>query len=198
VDTAQLTVFRRQSLKVHGSHVTIDLQQTAVNAVPSIVAAVLSAGLTARWALTRFRTEKWWEKKVQTYTEIAQALFLVKRYVDDWLTNYDARAERTEDYMTRLLDDWHKGARAVDEATVIGTFVISEEATAVLETLRRDKVQGDPDDAFDEASHEAAALEKAIPAFIAAARADLGIESRPSISSRLRQSDALRPARALR
>lgn len=153
----------------------INLQSVAANAVPSVIAAILSAALTAHWALQRFRSEKWWEKKVQTYTDIARALFLVKRYVDDWLESYEQKFSRTEEYKARLLEDWHQGARAVEEATVIGTFVISPEAARVLDILRDEKAKGDPEDAYDEATHEATALARAIPAFIAAARKDLGL-----------------------
>src|SRR4051794_1143239 len=107
---------------------TIDLQQVAANAIPGVLAAIISAALTATWALKRFRSEKWWEKKVATYTEIARALFLVKRYVDEWILSSDGQFQRTDEFQKKLDEDWHEGARAVEEATVLGSFIISAEA----------------------------------------------------------------------
>jgi len=153
----------------------IDWEQAAVNAVPSVLAAVLSAGLTARWALTRFRAEKWWERKVDTYTEIARALFLVKRYVGDWVESNETGVVHTSEYQKQLLADWHKGARAVEEATVLGSFIISPKAAQVLAELQRQKCSGDPDDPGDGATRELEALGVAIPAFTSAARTDLGL-----------------------
>lgn len=156
----------------------IDWTQVAANALPGLAAAVLSAALSAKWALARFRSEKWWERKVSTYTEITRALFLVKRYVDMWVESYESRSERTEEFQKRLLDDWHLGSRAVEEATVIGSFIISAEAAEILAQLRRESSNCDPEDPYDQATTEAAALDRAIPAFTAAARRDLGINSK--------------------
>ncbi len=170
----------------------IDWGQLAVNSVPGLAAAVLSAALSAKWALARFRSERWWERKVETYTDITRALFLVKRYVDAWVDDYESRIKRTEEFNQRLLDDWHLGSRAVDEATVIGSFIISEEAARVLAQLRREKASCDPDDSYDQATTEAAALERAIRAFTGAARRDIGIRFMGSFASELRRYKSLR------
>ena len=163
---------------------SVDWQQAGVNIISGLVAGTISAGLATRWALARFRSEKWWQTKLETYTQIARALVLLKRYVDAWIRSYELRYEQTEDYQRRILDDWHSGSRAVDEATVLGSFIISPAAAAVLQTLRREKGQADPDDPYEEAMAEVGALDRAIPAFVAAAKEDLGV---PGKSTSLRR-----------
>jgi hypothetical protein len=153
----------------------LDWPQVLANAIPGVIAAVVSSALTARWALSRFRSEKWWERKASTYADILRALFLVKRYIDNWIENNEEGGGHTSEYKQRLLDDWHVGARAVEEATAIGSFLVSPKAAEILTTLQREKWDADPSDPSDQAYKEAAALSKAIPIFVEEAKRDLGI-----------------------
>jgi hypothetical protein len=166
----------------------IDWKQVAVTAVSSAAVAILSAALTARWALSRFRSERWWQMKVETYTATARALFLMKRNVDAWIYRAEMHTEHTEEYQQKLNEDWLAGARAVEEATVLGSFIISEDAAKVLEKLAKERARADVEDnPHDQATIEAPALEAAIRDFTAAARKDLGLPQIETTAIKRRQ-----------
>ena len=66
--------------------------------VSAIVIAVISARVTVHFALKRFYSEKWWERKTEAYTAIIEALHHVRNYADTNLefSRRNYRATRTK------------------------------------------------------------------------------------------------------
>jgi hypothetical protein len=157
----------------------VDWQQLGVNVVSSASVAVLTAALTAKWAVRRFQSERWWERKAGAYSDIARSLFLMKRYCDEYIDSKESGSTRTDEYEQELTKDWQQGNRAIAEATALGTFLVSPDAAAVLEELRRENGRAAAeDDFYERASVESAALQRAIAALTSAARRDLRIHDR--------------------
>lgn len=155
----------------------IDWQQILGGPLSSLAVGAVSAIAGARWAIRRFQTERWWEKKVEAYTKIARALFLMKRYIDAWIYREEMRVEHSDEYKKQLQVDWAAAVREVDEATVLGSFIISPAAAEILSALKKERDRADIEEDFhDQALIEVKALDVAIPAFTAAARKDLGLK----------------------
>ena len=52
------------------------------NLVVGLVIAVVSARVTVHFALKRFYSEKWWERKAEAYSSIIEALHHIRNYAD--------------------------------------------------------------------------------------------------------------------
>ena len=47
-----------------------------------IAIAILSSFITVRLSLARFRSEKWWEKKVTSYEKVIEAFYFSKKFTN--------------------------------------------------------------------------------------------------------------------
>lgn len=102
--------------------------------VPALVLAFFTAFITVRLALRRFRGEKWWERKVETYSRLVEALHSLTEY---WSAQADAallRRDIEEQREKKLSDSYAHAANELSKATGIGAFIISDE---VAETLAK-------------------------------------------------------------
>ncbi len=107
----------------------------AGNLLTGIVVAFLSASLTVKYALTRFYSEKWWERKAGAYTSIIEALHHVRDYADTNLDfemrGKDIPKEGDEELTERLQQAMGELRKQGD----VGNFIISDEAVEALKTL---------------------------------------------------------------
>jgi hypothetical protein len=109
---------------------------------------VVSGLFTSFIARRDFVSDRWWERKADTYTRILDALVELERihetYSDDALHIRELNeAERAE--LERI---WKPAWREVDSAIRLGAFVISHEAHAALAALRTATRGIDPQDFF--------------------------------------------------
>jgi len=58
------------------------MEDIALNLFTAILIGALSALITADLAFRRFRTEKWWERKVEAYTKVIESLHYLKAWTD--------------------------------------------------------------------------------------------------------------------
>ncbi len=101
--------------------------------------AIATAFLSARWAVRRAFKERWCGRKEQTYTEIIEALHDLIRYsslcAEEYLSHGDEHPKKKE-FGERYSEAYWK----IQKMTDIGAFVISDEASRILQKLR-DKPQ---------------------------------------------------------
>jgi len=100
-----------------------------------IVVAVVSARLTVKYALTRFYSEKWWERKVSAYTSIIEALHHVRDYADTNLEFEKRGMDVPEEGDKELTERLQQAMKELRKQWDIGNFIISDAAVEVLNTL---------------------------------------------------------------
>lgn len=110
----------------------MDWIQAIVSLATGIVIAVLSAWLTVRFALRRFYSEKWWERKAAAYTAIFEALHHVRNCADHQLV-FSQRdmdlPEAADSELTKMMSNAIADLRKYFD---IGTFIVSQEAVDVM------------------------------------------------------------------
>ena len=92
----------------------------------SIVQPVVSAISTVRLALRRFRSEKWWERKADSYSRIIEALHQLKRTTQSEINAIHADpGEEASAEIGRIERESHSELhRAIDT----GSILLSTEA----------------------------------------------------------------------
>ncbi|WP_412060358.1 hypothetical protein [Rubrivirga sp. IMCC45206] len=150
---------------------------------PSLVVAVLAALLGVRLALRRFRSERWWERKAEAYTDLISAVYRFsttfdRDYVDpDDLEELDAQGPLTQRGfigMSRAQRRRNRAWAEIEQAIGIGEFVFSRETVLILSSLKTRVRQGQPGDRDGDRLEAARLLLQRLKA--AAAR-DLGVET---------------------
>lgn len=154
--------------------VDIDILKSLIGAAGGAAAIVL----TAWFALHRFRSEKWWERKAKTYSAIFNAM-------DDLLEEVDLLTDEeithnnfiTPAHRTKLAKAAGEARRQIRKASRIGSFLLSKKSEKILvkllknlERVRTEKTY------FEHLDANWGALTDALDDLKRAARRDLGIE----------------------
>ena len=113
----------------------------------SLVVSVATAFLAVRLALGRYYTERWWERRLDAYIRVHDALSVQLRHASadyDQLTDYQLSATYTqheilpspvpEDAVEDMRKSWRTSERELADALLRGTFLLSEEAVRILRT----------------------------------------------------------------
>lgn len=111
--------------------------QIFLQVVLTAVAAVGASFFTARFALRRFYSEKWWEKKAEAYAAILEALHYMKRSFDEDHEAEVAGREVPEARKEELQEKYHKADDELKKRIDIGQFVLSDEAVAELSSFQK-------------------------------------------------------------
>ncbi len=99
--------------------------------------AVIASFVTAKFALRRFYSEKWWEKKAEAYAAILEALHHMKRSFDEDYEAEEAGRQVPEARKKELQEKYHKADDELKKRTDIGQFVLSDEAVAELSSFQK-------------------------------------------------------------
>lgn len=105
------------------------------NLIVGLIIAIVSALVTVHFALKRFCSEKWWERKADAYGSIIEALHHLKNYDDHHMAFEKSGTELPEEGKKELTDKLRCAMAEVRKRMDVGTFVICEEAVSALHTL---------------------------------------------------------------
>jgi hypothetical protein len=154
--------------------VTIE-QATLIAAVLALLASLCAGAISLYTArLRRFSSERWWERKAQSYTDLFQALFYIQLYLKRRVEEMTEGAQFAEGYMTELSGLSNAGYLEIRKGAAIGTFLFSESAAKRIQKLESDI--DDPhhnEDLLEALEGDLAAIKAAIKDLRPIARDDL-------------------------
>jgi hypothetical protein len=112
------------------------MSQVATQFAISLVASILTALITVWLSLRRFYAEKWWERKLDAYTAIIEALhrlaYPFNEFTDDVVGEVGGISEeRKAEVLKRFAETFADLRRQAD----VGRLVISDEALHHLDDL---------------------------------------------------------------
>jgi len=121
---------------------------------PALVVGIVTAFVTVRLALSRFRQERWWERKAQAYADLFEALFDVQWHARRRIEEIEEGSQFVEGYMQRLADRASTGYSEIRKYAAIGPFLFSSETASRLaqleKSLDRPSHDADPHDEWSE------------------------------------------------
>ena len=100
--------------------------------------AVGASFFTAWFALRRFYSEKWWEKKYEGYSSVLESLHYIVRHFDEEMTATAGGREIPDDRKQKLREKYRDADDELVKRMDIGQFVISDAAVAVLATFQNE------------------------------------------------------------
>jgi len=111
---------------------------TALAIFTGIVIAAVSSWITVQLSLKRFRSERWWERKVLAYEKIIGALHDSKAFADKHLeAEYNGR-KISEEKDKELRARSKVAHEEIEKAIDIGSFLLSDEALSKLKQYQKD------------------------------------------------------------
>lgn len=103
----------------------------------SVSITVLGAVVSVRLALRRFYSEKWWEKKANSYTFIIESLVSMKAYYGAKLDCIESSRVSDDQKEIELEKHHSKAKNDINRYLQMGQFTISPEAYSELARLNR-------------------------------------------------------------
>jgi len=139
-----------------------------------IVIAAASSWITVQLSLRRFRSERWWERKVLAYEKIIGALHDSKAFADNHLkAEYSDRVvpeEKDKELRARSKAAYEEIAKAIDT----GSFLLSDEALSRLKQYEKDAKKASDEQSWFEYLHaDLVATSNCLKDFIQIAKRDL-------------------------
>ncbi len=100
--------------------------------VTGIAIAAASSWITVRLSLRRFRSEKWWEKKVAAYERVIDAFHDLKRFTSEHMVAEEQLKEIDDARDHQLRELAQKGRDEILRASDVGAFILSEKTLSIL------------------------------------------------------------------
>lgn len=156
--------------------------------------------LTVRLALGRYYSERWWERRLDAYTRVHDALSVQLKQTkaeSDAMDDYYSELYRTgeahartvpDDLANELRKNWRESERELEDALIRGAFLLSEDAVALLRRYQQEqrKIAFSLRELQQESIEaQLVAAQGAVDEFGKLAKRDLGI-ARPVLTRRVR------------
>ena len=149
----------------------------AANIITGIVIAVVSAVITVKLSLKRFYSEKWWEKKSNSYASIIEAMHYMKKECVEHLSAAQESRVLSDDEEKKLEANSKKSADEISKAIDVGSFVICDEAVNLLSELDKNLHKArEETDWWAYLGVQQDALEETLPKLRQIARKDLKLK----------------------
>ena len=147
---------------------------TALAIFAGIVIAAVSSWITVQLSLRRFRSERWWERKVQAYENIIGALHDSKAFSDKYLEAEYNGGEISEEKDKELRARSKVALEEIEKAIDTGSFLLSDEALSRLKQYQKElKKASDTRSWFDYLDTDLAATGNCLKDLIQIAKRDL-------------------------
>jgi len=126
----------------------------------------------------RFARERWWERQVEAYSRIIDALSGLVYYHEEHLDAEFQEDAFTAEHWKEINEHWKKGYAEVKRATAVGAFLISVDAETALQKMWKEGGKGvDQNDWYGLKESHYVAARDCLRELVEAARKDLRIAS---------------------
>lgn len=114
--------------------------------VAGLVVSVVTSVLTVRLALGRHSSERWWERRLDAYTRVHDALAYQLRQtkaeydsLNDFYEGQGLEQPIPDEMANELRRNWLESERALQDAVVRGAFLLSEDAVTLLQRYQEEQ-----------------------------------------------------------
>lgn len=124
--------------------------------------ALVIARLAVRWALSRFKQEKVWERRLTAQAEIIIALAEMRRVYGRWIDDLESHSDTNEEADREHQDRYRGAKRKLEEAMALAQLLLPQETSKVLIKLESDREGLYTGDQYDDYNKHYSLLDNAI------------------------------------
>jgi hypothetical protein len=103
--------------------------------IPGLIISIITAFLTVKLSIKQFTSQRWWEKKVESYSKIIENLSNLQFCFEEWLSYAYNEKELGKEAIEKLNKNHEQAREKIKLISAIGAFAISKEASGVLSEL---------------------------------------------------------------
>lgn len=124
--------------------------------------ALVVARLAVRWALSRFKQEKLWERRLSAQAEIIVALAEMRRLYGRWMDDLESHRGTDEEVDREHRDRYRAAARQIEGAMPLAQLLLPPESSDILRKLEQDRENLYTGDQYDDYRSHYSLLDGAI------------------------------------
>ena len=120
------------------------MNELLINLIPSLFISIITAYITVKLSVKQFYSQRWWEKKRDTYSLIIDNLSDLKYCFGEWLDDAacDMGRKLNEEEERKLARNYNKIKEYLIKTVAIGEYVISAKIVNELRKLLK-KLEND-------------------------------------------------------
>ncbi len=103
------------------------------------ITALVVARLAVRWALSRFKQEKIWDRCISAQVDILVALAELRRVYGRWIDELETHRSVTDETDREHQDRYRAAARKLEEAMPLAQLLLPPEISKTLQKLEQDR-----------------------------------------------------------
>jgi len=123
-----------------------------------------------------FRSQRWWERKVDAYTRVIESLSDMLEYYSELADAEMTEREISDERKVELEANWKVGRRAVRKAANLGAFLFSPEVEAALREFEKHSSKRQKS-YFEYLDENCAAVRACLESIVAQSKRDLRVRS---------------------
>ena len=145
-----------------------------LKALSAVLIAAISSWITVQLSKGKFRSERWWERKVQAYERVIEAFHNSKRFDAEHMRAEEQSREISEERAEELRAAARAARDEILKASDIGSFLLSEEALKILAKYEAESEKIPRHDTwYEHLDHSWSVDHRYMKEFIAEAKRDL-------------------------
>ncbi len=149
-------------------------QLLAVNLLSGVLVALLTSWFTVIFALRRFQSENWFERRIEAYTKVIEALHFMKNCTERQLRAEKCCTDIPKEIEGELVSSYHKGLADLRRLTDMGALLFSSGAIETLDTLNTELLDATGEQSWwEHLDAESAAISKCLVTLRPIAKKDL-------------------------
>lgn len=117
------------------------------NIFPAIIISIvtaITAYITIKRSMKQFFPQRWWEKKVEAYSNIIEHLSYLQYYFGEWFDEGVGERRLGDEDKERLSKGYRQARESVKKAAAIGAYIVSDNTATALAKLLRELEKEDP------------------------------------------------------
>ena len=154
------------------------LQSMGPELVKALLQGVIALAITylaVRWALTRYKTEKTWERRLTAYADIVSALSEMRLVAGRSADDIEGMGEHGETTDAELVRRYRAARRNFEGASALAHLLLPEKTASLMVNLDRELRAIDEPDRWTAFNLEYSLLDDALHELIADGRKQLGL-----------------------
>ena len=142
-----------------------------------ILTSIVTSSISVWWALKKYRSEKWWDKKLESYLQTVEAMNKILSFCDNYIAVEWFEKKSPEEEKDQLKKEFYDGKKLLEKQANIGKLILAEQACKVLLRFDNELYKIEQDFDIQQIAGLREETDCCLSSFIKIAQTDLGIKN---------------------
>ncbi len=106
--------------------------------IPALLVSIVTAIITVKLSVRQFRSQRWWERKADTYSRIIEYLSSLQYCYGEWIKEEMTGYKEGKIRMQKISETYNIALEGFIKECNASAYIISEKAHMELEKLRKE------------------------------------------------------------